>query len=268
MKVSADDGDGALQFSILASGSGGNACYIETAHARILVDAGLSGREITRRLTRVGIDVEGLDAIFLTHEHGDHIRGAGPLSRRLGIPVYLSRGTLERGERSLGKLPDPRIVEAGETITVEDIRVETFTKCHDASDPIGLVCGLNGKRFGMATDLGRSTRVVEEHLKGCQALLLEFNHDPVMLEEGPYPLYLKRRIRGSEGHLSNEQAAHLLGAVGHSGLKHLILAHLSEVNNNPEKARAEADGALRRLGIEGVQVSVAMQDQPGPLVKI
>ncbi|MBW2095584.1 MAG: MBL fold metallo-hydrolase, partial [Deltaproteobacteria bacterium] len=194
MKASGDDGDRFLQFCILASGSGGNACYVETAHTRILVDAGLSGREITRRLTLLGIAVEGLDAIFLTHEHGDHIRGAGPLSRRLGLPVYLTRGTLEKGEKFLGKLPEPVVIQAGEAIRVKDILVETFTKCHDASDPLGLVCCSNGKRFGMATDLGRSTRVVEEHLKGCQALLLEFNHDPVMLEEGPYSLDLKKRI--------------------------------------------------------------------------
>lgn len=268
MKACAGEGNGFLQFCILASGSGGNACYVEAAHSRILIDAGLSGREIARRLALVGIEVEGLDAVFLTHEHGDHIRGAGPLSRRLGIPVYLSRGTLERGERSLGRLPDPRIVEAGEAVTVHDILVETFTKCHDASDPLGLVCCSNGKRFGMATDLGRSTRVVEQHLKGCHALLLEFNHDPVMLEKGPYSLDLKRRIRGTEGHLSNEDAARLLAVIGHGGLRHLVLAHLSETNNNPEKARAEAVAALKRLGLQEVQVSVAMQDKPGPLIKV
>lgn len=268
MKALGDAEERFLHFCILASGSGGNACYVETAHTRILVDAGLSGREIARRLALVGLEIEGLDAIFLTHEHGDHIRGAGPLSRRLGIPVYLTNGTLEGGVRSLGRLPDPRVIEAGEAVTVKDLLVETFTKCHDASDPLGLVCCSNGKRFGMATDLGRSTRVVEEHLKGCQALLLEFNHDPVMLEEGPYSLDLKKRIRGAEGHLSNDQAARLLGAVGHGGLRHLVLAHLSEINNNPEKARAEATGTLRKVGLREVKVSVAMQDKPGPLLKI
>jgi len=268
VKASAADENGFLQFCILASGSGGNACYVETAGTRILVDAGLSGREITRRLALVGIEIDGLDAIFLTHEHGDHIRGAGPLSRRLGIPVYLSKGTLEGGGKTLGKLPDPRVIEAGETVKVKDILVETFTKCHDAFDPLGMVCCSNGKRFGMATDLGRSTRVVEEHLKGCQALLLEFNHDPVMLEEGPYSLDLKKRITGAEGHLSNDQAARLLGVIGYSGLRHLVLAHLSEINNNPEKASAEATGALRKFGLQEVQVSVAMQDKPGPLLKI
>jgi phosphoribosyl 1,2-cyclic phosphodiesterase len=257
-----------LQFCVLASGSGGNACYVETSHSRILLDAGLSAREISRRLEQVGVAVERLDAIFLTHEHGDHIRGAGPLSRRFGIPVYLTKGTLEKGGRTLGKLPEPVVIQTGEAVRVKDISVETFTKCHDASDPVGLVCCSNGKRFGMATDLGRGTRVVEEHLKGCQALVLEFNHDPVMLEEGPYSLELKKRIKGAEGHLSNEQAARLLAEVGHEDLRHLVLAHLSEINNNPEKAYTQAVETLERLGLCGVHVSVAMQHAPGPLIVI
>jgi len=257
-----------LRFCILASGSGGNACYVETARSKILVDAGLSGREIIRRLVLVGIEAEDLDAIFLTHEHGDHVRGAGPLSRRFGLPVYLTKGTLERGGRSLGKLPRPIVVQAGEEIGVKDILVNTFTKCHDASDPLGLVCCSNGKRLGMATDLGRTTRVVEDHLKGCQALVLEFNHDPVMLEEGPYSLDLKRRIRGAEGHLSNDQAGNLLVAVGHEDLRHLVLAHLSEINNRPKKAYSHALGVLEQLGLQGVHVSVAMQNEPGPMIEI
>lgn len=268
MEVSAAGGGNSLQICILASGSSGNACYIESEHCRILVDAGLSAREISRRFDEAEIDIKRLDAIFLTHEHGDHIRGAGPLSRRLGIPVYLTEGTLERGGRTLGKLPTPVVIQAGEEVRVKDMRVETFTKCHDASDPLGLVCCSNGKRFGIATDLGRSTRVVEEHLRNCQALALEFNHDPDMLEQGPYSLDLKKRIRSAEGHLSNEQAARLLGMVGHADLRHLVLAHLSEINNNPEKAYITAVEALERLGLQNVHVSVAMQHEPGTMIKI
>jgi phosphoribosyl 1,2-cyclic phosphodiesterase len=268
VESSAADGKRFLQICMLASGSSGNACYVESAHCRILVDAGLSGREISRRFEKAEIDIEGLDAIFLTHEHGDHIRGAGPLSRRLGIPVYLTEGTLERGGKTLGKLPKPIVIQTGEAVRVKDISVETFTKCHDASDPLGLVCCSNGKRLGIATDLGRSTRVVEEHLRSCQALVLEFNHDPVMLDQGPYSLDLKKRIRSAEGHLSNEQAAHLLGMVGHPDLRHLVLAHLSEINNNPEKAYATAVEALERLGLQNVRVSVAMQHEPGTVIKI
>ncbi len=268
MNVAAVDEGRPLRFSMLASGSSGNACYVEAADVRILIDAGLSGREIARRLSLIGIEVERLDAIFLTHEHGDHIRGAGPVSRRLGIPVYLTEGTLRKGERALGKLPDAKIINAGEAVAIGKMVVETFTKSHDASDPLGLVCCSNGKRFGMATDLGRSTRVVEEHLKGCQALALEFNHDPVMLKEGPYSLDLKRRIRGPEGHLSNEQAALVLRTIGHGGLRNLVLAHLSEINNHPEIASRAASSALKDLGLEGVTISVARQDAPGPFITV
>jgi len=260
--------DKSIRFCTLASGSSGNACYIETARVRILVDAGLSGREIVRRMSLIGIEAETLNAIFLTHEHQDHIKGAGPLSRRFGLPVYLSEGTLNRGERTLGKLQNAVLINPGESIRVNDLTVETFTKCHDASDPLGLVVGSNGRKLGVVTDLGRSTAVVEDHLKGCEALLMEFNHDPVMLEEGPYPLELKRRIKGAEGHLSNDQAGELLVSVGDKNLRHLVLAHLSEINNRPEKAYNQALRALDRLGLTRVEVTVASQDKPGRTLEV
>ncbi|MFZ0448294.1 MAG: MBL fold metallo-hydrolase [Desulfatiglandaceae bacterium] len=260
--------DKLLRFCTLASGSSGNVCYIETAQTRILVDAGLSGREIVGRMGLIGIEAETLNAIFLTHEHQDHIKGAGPLSRRFGLPVYLSEGTLRKGEKKLGKLENAVLMNAGDKISVNDITVETFTKCHDASDPLGLVVRSNGKKLGVVTDLGRSTAVVEDHLKGCEALVMEFNHDPVMLEEGPYSLELKRRIKGAEGHLSNDQAGDLLASVGHQNLKHLVLAHLSEINNRPEKAYNLAVVTLERLGFTHVEVTVARQDKPGRILEI
>ena len=201
-----------IRFSVLASGSSGNACYIESANARILIDAGLSARELERRLEQVGVAPSSLDALVVTHEHSDHIKGAGPLARRYGLPLYINQKTLESGCKALGKLPLPVIIRTGQTLTIKDLDVETFTKCHDAADPVGVVLSLNGVRIGMATDLGRSTRLIEDRLKGCQALIIEFNHDPVMLEQGPYPPHLKQRIKGRDGHLSNEQACDLLKA--------------------------------------------------------
>ena len=260
--------DKSIRFCTLASGSSGNACYIETSQARILVDAGLSGREIVRRMGLIGMEAETLDAIFLTHEHQDHIKGAGPLSRRFDLPVYLSEGTLKRGEKRLGKLKKTVLINAGEQIKLNDLTVETFTKCHDASDPLGLAVRSNGKKLGVVTDLGRSTAVVEEHLKGCEALVMEFNHDPTMLEEGPYSLELKRRIRGTEGHLSNDQAGDLLASVAHENLRYLILAHLSEINNKPERAYTQAMQALERLGFTQVEVTVASQDKPGRILEV
>ena len=235
---------GSLRFAVLASGSSGNACYVETAQARVLVDAGLSGEELVRRMEMTGIDPARLDAILLTHEHIDHIRGAGPLARRFDLPVYVNRLTLNRALRTLGNLSTPVVFQTGHPITLRGLCLETFTKCHDAADPVGVVVHANGARLGIITDLGRSTPVVEHRLNGCHALVVEFNHDERMLDEGPYPLELKRRIKGPEGHLSNDQAGGLLKALCHEGLSTVILAHLSETNNCPEKAVRASEEAL------------------------
>ncbi len=257
-----------IRFSILASGSGGNACYVETNNTRILIDAGLSCREIERRLTMVGIPAKRLDAIVLTHEHSDHIRGAGPLARRYSLPLYINSRTLESGQKTLGNLPKPKLIQTGGSIAINDLFIETFTKCHDAADPIGIILSSNGVRIGIATDLGRSTRLAEERLKACQALILEFNYDPDMLSNGPYPLDLKRRIKGPDGHLSNQQGGELLGAVSHVDLKFVILAHLSETNNDPEKARQAAAGVLGKCGLGETDILIGRQDAPGPMIGI
>ena len=257
-----------IRFSVLASGSMGNACYIESAKARILIDAGLSARELERRLGQVGVAPSSLDALVITHEHSDHIKGAGPLARRHGLPLYINQKTLESGRKALGKLPLPVIIRTGQTVTIKDLDVETFTKCHDAADPVGVVLSLNGVRIGMATDLGRSTRLIEDRLKGCQALIIEFNHDPVMLEQGPYPLFLKRRIKGRDGHLSNEQACDLLKAVCHDNLKQVVLAHLSKTNNHPDKAYQEAADVLEKCGLGHTDIWISLQDESGPMIEL
>lgn len=264
-----------IKFCVLASGSGGNACYVETDNAKFIIDAGLSCSEIERRLGLVGIQPESLDALIITHEHGDHIRGAGPLSRRYDLPVYINRRTLTKGLKKLGNLARPVIFQTGETLVVRDLGIETFTKCHDASDPFGLVFTspggssiTNGKKIGMVTDLGRSTRLVEDRLKGCQALIIEFNYDQEMLDNGPYPLDLQRRIKGQDGHLSNEQAGELLRAVSHDDLRVVVLAHLSETNNEPDKARRAAVKALSKCGLDNTRVLISKQDEPGPMVEL
>ncbi|MBW1920450.1 MAG: MBL fold metallo-hydrolase, partial [Deltaproteobacteria bacterium] len=164
-----------MRFCVLASGSGGNACYFETPRSRILVDAGLSCREILRRLKLVGIDPGTLNALILTHEHFDHIRGAGALARRLDIPVYMNQPTFQRGMRTLGNLSRPVPIRTGQVIVINGLVVETFTKCHDAADPMGVVISCDGVRVGLLTDLGRSTPLVEDRLRGCQALIIESN---------------------------------------------------------------------------------------------
>jgi len=257
-----------MRFSVLASGSGGNSCYIETAESRILVDAGLSCRELVRRLASIEVETDRLDALIITHEHLDHIRGAGPVARRFDVPVYITASTLNKGLKRLGNIAMPIPVHTGQSININDIMIETFTKCHDAADPIGLTVSSNGSRLGLVTDLGRSTGVVEDRLKGCNALIIEFNHDPGMLEQGPYPLDLKRRIRGPEGHLSNQQAGELLRAVSHKGLSHVVLAHLSGENNLPEKAFQEAEEVLNECGLDKTEILISHQDRPIPLVEI
>lgn len=257
-----------MRISILASGSGGNACYAETGGARILVDAGLSCREIERRLDMVGVAPGSLNAMVLTHEHGDHIRGAGPLARRYNIPVYGNMKTLERAQKSLGDLPRPIFIQTGDSVVMNDLLVETFTKCHDAVDPMGIALSSDGIKVGIATDLGRSTRLAEERLKGCQVLIVEFNYDPGMLDDGPYPLHIKRRIKGPDGHLSNRQGGELLTAVAHRDLEIVVLAHLSQTNNHPDKAREKAAHALQNCGLGDTDILVGLQDEPCPMIEL
>ncbi|MFZ7111075.1 MAG: MBL fold metallo-hydrolase [Desulfatiglandales bacterium] len=253
-----------MRISVLASGSSGNACYVETDQTRIIVDAGLSGKELTRRLELIKVDPKDIDALVITHEHADHIKGAGPLARRFHIPVYINGATLRRGMRSLGNISRPVILQTGRPFAIHDLSIETFTKCHDAADPIGLVLSSNGSRLGIITDLGRSTHLVTDRLKHCQALVIEFNHDEKMLAQGPYPMELKRRIRGSDGHLSNRQAGQLLRSVTHSALNFVVLAHISDANNDPEMALEEAERVLEECGQQRTRIFIGRQDQPLP----
>ena len=257
-----------MRFSVVASGSGGNVCYIETDNSRILIDAGLSCRELIRRLEILEVKPVHLDALVITHEHLDHIKAAGPISRRFNIPVYINEPTLQKVEKGIGKIADRVSFVTGRAIKVNDIIIETFTKCHDAIDPVGLVISSNGSKLGIITDVGRSTRLLEDRLKGCTALIIEFNHDEVMLEAGPYPLNLKRRIKGPEGHLSNRDAGELLKVISHRDLRHVVLAHLSEKNNLPEKAFCAADAVLKECGLEHIEILVSSQDHPVPIREI
>jgi phosphoribosyl 1,2-cyclic phosphodiesterase len=257
-----------MRFSVLASGSGGNACYVETAQASILIDAGLSCRELMRRLETVKANPNVLDALVITHEHVDHMRGAGPLARLLDIPVYINRSTFRKSLKTLGNLSKPMTIHTGQTITIKDLSIETFTKCHDTTDPMGLVLSSDGARLGLITDLGRSTRVVEDRLRGCHALIIEFNHDQKMLENGPYPWEVKRRIKGPEGHLSNQQAGELLEAVAHKDLDLVILAHISKENNDELRAYKAARDALTRCGLRNTRIVISRQDNPVSMAQL
>jgi len=257
-----------MKFSLLASGSKGNACYIETDNSRLLIDAGLSCIQIEKRLDWLGLRASDLDAILISHEHVDHIRGAGPLSRRYNLPVYINQKTYNNAKKTLGDVSRIVFIQTGKHIYINNICVETFVKCHDAADPLGFIVCYNGIKIGIATDLGRSTMLLEDRLKGCNALIIEFNHDQDMLYEGPYPLDLKKRINGMSGHLSNHQAGNLLRNVSDEKTRYVVLAHLSEINNDPYKAHFEAVKVLNEKGLNNVSVFIGEQDKPGPLLEI
>jgi phosphoribosyl 1,2-cyclic phosphodiesterase len=234
-----------LAVCVLASGSKGNAIYISDGFSAILIDAGLSATEIKRRLKSRGLNPKDLNAILLTHEHSDHIQAVGVLSRQLKLPIYLSRNIKKKvfmGSRA----HEIRTFNSDSTFEINSLAVQPFAVSHDAADPVGFTIAQNGSRIGVATDLGTVTPHLKEKLKHCHLLILEANHDPDMLINGPYPWYLKRRIQSHSGHLSNRQSKHLLMQLQHKGLEHVILAHLSQTNNTPQKVLTEISGALTR----------------------
>jgi len=246
----------------LASGSKGNAAYVSDGETSVLIDAGLSGIEIQRRLASRNLSPEDLNAIIVTHEHSDHVRGVGILSRRYKLPVYINPKT-RTASPGLGKLHEIRPFECGTTFSVNKLAVHPFAISHDAEDPAGFTIGLNGTTIGIATDLGIATAMVRQHLKDCALLILEANHDPTMLETGPYPWPLKQRISSRTGHLSNPDSKKLLNELQHDKLQHVVLGHLSETNNTPQKAFDEVAPALTRCK---ARLTVADQYSSGPVI--
>lgn len=251
-----------LAICTLASGSKGNSTYISDGKTSILIDAGLSGVELKRRLLSRDLVPEHLDAIIVTHEHSDHIQSVGVLSRRYKLPVYINQKT-HRASPTLGNLHETRSFECGRTFHISNLAVHPFSISHDAEDPVGFTVGQNGTRIAIATDLGIATAMVKEHLKHCALLILEANHDPRMLDTGPYPWPLKQRIKGRTGHLSNTSSKILLEELQHDNLRHVILAHLSEINNTPRLAFEEVAKALTRCN---AKLSVADQHNSSPVI--
>jgi phosphoribosyl 1,2-cyclic phosphodiesterase len=252
-----------VNLSVLASGSKGNSIYAATPGARILIDAGLSAREIERRLKRIGVRAEDLDAVVITHEHRDHVSGLGPLSRRYRLPVFLNRATRRSLPDQVGSLSDCVEFTTGRSFSVVDLTIHPFSLSHDAADPVGLTLVNGESKVGICTDLGKATRLVHHHLRECRVLLLEANHDVGMLTRGPYPWSLKQRIRSASGHLSNEEARELLDRVRGAALERVILAHLSEVNNRPETVLKAFAGVC---DLESLRLTVASQHEPSEII--
>jgi phosphoribosyl 1,2-cyclic phosphodiesterase len=250
-----------VRLGVLSSGSGGNCLFVEAGATRVLVDAGLPLKETARRCAAIGASVKDVSAVLLTHEHSDHSHAAGILARRLGVPVHASAGTL----RALRDPPPPELqltLRGGQTFQLGELRITPVAVPHDAREPVAYVFEDSaGVRAAIITDLGCAPRAVAAALQDLDALVLEMNHDARMLLEGPYPFSLKRRIRSDLGHLSNAQGAQLLAQVLHPGLRHLVLAHLSEHNNTERHARAAVDPVLERKG-SGANVVVGSQARP------
>ena len=224
-----------MRLCSIASGSSGNCIYVGSESTHLLVDAGISGKRVEFGLNSIDMTTRDIQGILITHEHSDHIKGLGVLARRYQIPIYCTRGTMEEMQRmtTLGKMPEGlyRIIRADEPFSIGDLDIHPFNISHDAAEPVGYRVNHEDKSVGIATDLGKYNDYIVEQLQGLDALLLEANHDVNMLQVGSYPYYLKQRILGERGHLSNESAGRLLCRLLHDKMKQIMLGHLSRENN-------------------------------------
>jgi phosphoribosyl 1,2-cyclic phosphodiesterase len=257
------DNNHKLSVCMLASGSRGNAVFVSDGTTSILIDAGLSGIEIERRLRSQNLCPENLDAIVVSHEHSDHIHGVGVLSRRFDLPVFINKQTCRAACSHIGKVKNIVNFESGTSFALNSLKIHPFSISHDAEDPVAFTINRNKTKIGIATDLGIATSMVKEHLKDCSLLVLEANHDKDMLINGPYPWELKQRIKNRTGHLSNEESKKLLMEVCNDRLQHVILAHMSETNNTPEKALSIIGPALAN---KNSRISVAAQNKSGAVI--
>ena len=220
-----------VYFASLNSGSNGNCYYIGNKNQAILIDAGLSCREMEKRMRRLNLEVQKIKAIFISHEHGDHIKGLATFSKKYDVPVYGSKSTFSKCKDLPSRL---EFIEANSMIHINDIQITSFSKKHDAADPCSFLVQIHNKRIGVFTDLGVVCNNLIHHFQQCDAAFLEANYDENLLENGRYPIHLKNRIRGGLGHLSNTQALHLFETYRNEKLKYLLLSHLSADNNHPD----------------------------------
>jgi len=254
-----------LRFSLLASGSSGNAALVVSPGAKVLVDAGLAFKTLCGRADSVGEGTDDIDAVFITHEHIDHVQCLGTLSRKLGVPAYMTEATYRNLPQKVGALPKVEIIEAGDKVTLGDMEVTSFSVSHDAADPVSYSIQSNGAKLGFATDLGHCCSLVRARLAGSNALVVESNYCPERLRLGIYPARIQQRIRGRQGHLSNQDASSLVRSLLHSALRTVVLVHISENNNSPDLVRQMAEGALRG---HAADLYIAQRDEPTPFFEV
>lgn len=258
-----------MELCSIASGSSGNCVYIGNDNTHLLLDAGISGKKIEQGLSMIDINPEHLSGILITHEHSDHVKGLGVMVRRYHLPVYATAETIHaamHGKSSIGKIPGEciHLVTPDEPFAIQDITVMPFSISHDAANPVSYTFSqADGKKIGIATDLGVYDDYIVRHLSGSDALLLEANHDISMLEVGPYPYVLKQRILGKRGHLSNDNTGKLLNELMHPELKHVFLGHLSKENNYPELAFETVKYEMEKENpdiLQSISLEVAKRD--------
>jgi phosphoribosyl 1,2-cyclic phosphodiesterase len=253
-----------MRVTILASGSKGNCVYLEGRDGALLIDAGLSAREILARLGAAGGKPDLIRALLITHEHGDHIRGVSALARKLQVPIVGTRGTLTEVLRTASARAPPEVIPCryDEELQIQDFQVRPFATSHDALEPCGFSLREGDVRVGCCTDTGFVSADLADRFRRCDMMILESNHCPEMLRNGPYPAMLKRRIGSKKGHLSNTAARDCLRALARD-VPCIQLAHLSEINNTPAKALASAQEAFG-LFVDAVDLSVGLQHRISP----
>src|SRR5438552_3399021 len=265
-----------VSVSVLASGSRGNTTLVESSCACILVDAGISCRETFKRLKSVGRNPREISVIVITHEHSDHVYGLATLAKKLDVPVFMTGATHQAWARSLrdeaGELPKLarlEIFSAGRSFQIADVTVSAFTIPHDAADPVGFTFRAEGTKIAVATDLGYIPASICDHLRKCDVLVVESNHDLEMLRVGPYPWSVKQRVMSRVGHLSNESLAQFFAKDYDGGASYIVLAHLSEQNNHPEIARRAAETALGpQQTLIANRLMLALQDAPTECIRL
>lgn len=246
-------------FCPLASGSKGNCLFFGTKNTRILIDAGISAKAASDRLDEIGVALSEIDAILITHEHTDHIKGLTTLALKHKIPVFANSDTAKAIVDILGDAPKFKIFSTGETFEFGDIEIHPFSVQHDTLDPVAFTIKTKDHKIGICTDLGFATTLVKNHLKNCDYLYIEANHQPSMVHASSRPQIYKQRVLSRQGHLSNEQCAELIAEIVHPKLKHIHLAHLSEECNNPQLALEIISAKLAELEYQ-IETSIAFQD--------
>ncbi len=259
-----------ITVSVLGSGSRGNATFVRTEQVRLLIDAGMSRKEISSRLECIGEDPDGIDAVFITHEHSDHSGGLKMLVKELPLQAFLTRGTIGALHADEYELNGSKIIPIppGVPFAFGDIEVFPFSVPHDAAEPVAFSIKCGGAKLTQLTDIGYMPDQVAERLRGSDVLILESNHDLEMLRVGPYPWVLKQRLMGRYGHLSNTAVGRFIREQYDGCAQHVVLAHLSSKNNHPAIAKHEASRALRDRGFGKAQLTVTSQDEPTAPIRL